>query len=495
MGSKAAGLARILAASASGALFALAQTFHPLWPALWLAPIPLLISAFSVGSAGTWGLVLVAGLIGAAPLASYYAQVATPVGAGLIISLQVLDLGALVQLARTAVRRGPAWAAPLAYPLAAAGLDTLLAAVSPHGSAGSWAYSQMDFLPGLQVAALGGAPAVVFLPALFASTAAVALVHRNRVAACALPLALLGAGLGFGFARLSLAKPEPTVSVALGALDELPMDPKSAGGPSDPTLNAYVDLIGRQSASRPALILSPEHLENLDASQAAVAEARLSGAARSAGAVLVMVEGLKAEPHWRNAALVFGPDGGRRTIYVKRHLISGLEGRFAPGKGTLVVEVAGRRLGVAICKDMDFASPASEYARQGVAALIVPAWDFGRDGWLHGRMAVLPGVEHGFGVIRSARDGLMSVSDRFGRVIAESPSQPAGANHLSTATPGLLASAPLGPGALTPYDRGGWLFGWACLVLAVLTRFAPAPRREAEESRDDLSTGSASSRR
>jgi hypothetical protein len=65
-----ANLARILAAAASGVLFAVAQNFHPLWPALWAAPIPLLVSAFFAGFGETWGLAL----IGAAPLAAYYVQ-------------------------------------------------------------------------------------------------------------------------------------------------------------------------------------------------------------------------------------------------------------------------------------------------------------------------------------------------------------------------------------------------------------------------------------
>jgi hypothetical protein len=82
-------------------------------------------------------------------------------------------------------------------------------------------------------------------------------------------------------------------------------------------------------------------------------------------------------------------------------------------------------------------------------------------------MAMLRGVEHGYSVIRSA--------------LAEAPTLAAaplmgdpwnGTPHGET----LAASASLGPGALTPYDRGGWLFGWACLIHAVLARFAAAGR-------------------
>ena len=63
-----------------------------------------------------------------------------------------------------------------------AGIETLIAATSPHGSAGSLAYSQMDFLPAIQVAALGGAPAIVFVMCAFAS--AVALLIAKRALRC-----------------------------------------------------------------------------------------------------------------------------------------------------------------------------------------------------------------------------------------------------------------------------------------------------------------------
>ena len=54
------------------------------------------------------------------------------------------------------------------------------------------------------------------------------------------------------------------------------------------------------------------------------------------------------------------------------------------------------------------------YSRLGVDAMLVPAYDFDRDAWSHASMAVLRGVEGGFSVVRAARDGLLTVSDRYG---------------------------------------------------------------------------------
>ena len=76
------------------------------------------------------------------------------------------------------------------------------------------------------------------------------------------------------------------------------------------------------------------------------------------------------------------------------------------------------RTGVAICKDMHFPALGRENAVQGAALMLVPAWDFDRDGWmsdrLTARLTALRGVESGFAIARSTRGGVSSVSDRFG---------------------------------------------------------------------------------
>lgn len=51
--------------------------------------------------------------------------------------------------------------------------------------------------------------------------------------------------------------------------------------------------------------------------------------------------------------------------------------------------------------------------------LLAPAWDFTEDGRLHSRMAVTRGVESGLTVARTARAGRVTVSDPFGRILAE----------------------------------------------------------------------------
>lgn len=109
--------------------------------------------------------------------------------------------------------------------------------------------------------------------------------------------------------------------------------------------------------------------------------------------------------------------------YAKRHLVPVLEDRFTPGheSGWL-----GQGRAMEICKDMDFPRTIRLDAAHGVRLMGVPAGDFNRDAWIHGRMAIMRGVENGFAVVRAASNGLVTASDDRGRLIASKMDSPAG---------------------------------------------------------------------
>jgi apolipoprotein N-acyltransferase len=141
---------------------------------------------------------------------------------------------------------------------------------------------------------------------------------------------------------------------------------------------------------------------------------------------------------------------------VKRRLIPGLELGYSRGPGPLVMDTQG----VAICKDMDFPDMVRGYGERGVDLLLVPAWDFVRDGRLHSRMAVVRGVENGFAIARSAAAGRLTASDRYGRVIAEAITSPAMPVTVVTDL-GTRAGG-------TWYLRLGDAFAWMCMAALAL---------------------------
>lgn len=168
-----------------------------------------------------------------------------------------------------------------------------------------------------------------------------------------------------------------------------------------------------------------------------------------------------------NEARLYLPDGGV-TTYNKRHLLPGAESMFTPGTEDTVLGTSIGRLGVAICKDLDFPSLGRRYGSRKTGLMLVPALDFHVDGWLHGRMAILRGVESGFSVARSANLGTLTLSDDRGRVLAEraSDSQP-------FAT--VVSSIPVGD-EVTLYSRFGDWFAWLTLVVLGLVAFSAVRR-------------------
>jgi apolipoprotein N-acyltransferase len=173
--------------------------------------------------------------------------------------------------------------------------------------------------------------------------------------------------------------------------------------------------------------------------------------------------------HKENRAWLFAPTGELIADYAKHHLIPGLEASFTSGREFVVRAVGTNQFGIAICKDMDFAKFGRRYALLGVDVLLVPAWDFDLDAWLHARMAVLRGVESGFAIVRSARQGLLTVSDRYGRIVAVTASG-------SAPVASLTVHAGFGSGRPTVYARLGDVFGWFCVISSAAAPLASLRR-------------------
>src|SRR5438445_989270 len=81
---------RFGAALLSGVLQYFATGLEPWWWAAWLAPIPLLVAAFRSPTREAWALAVIAGLIGSASTASYYAKFIGPIGSDLVMLLRCI---------------------------------------------------------------------------------------------------------------------------------------------------------------------------------------------------------------------------------------------------------------------------------------------------------------------------------------------------------------------------------------------------------------------
>jgi len=131
---------------------------QPFWPLLWLAPLPVLWFASRSAWCVSALVATSAWFLGSLNMWHYFYGV---LGMPCFLVVSILLLFALVFTSallhfRALLKRGMYWSAVLAFPAVWVSFEYLLNLVSPHGTTGSLAYSQLNFLPFLQLASLTG---------------------------------------------------------------------------------------------------------------------------------------------------------------------------------------------------------------------------------------------------------------------------------------------------------------------------------------------------
>jgi apolipoprotein N-acyltransferase len=430
----------------------------PVWWLAWLAPLPLLVAVLRSSQRQAWLLATLAGVIIASANASYYRVLMGMPGAIIVTLLQALTWTLVVCLSRRVMLGSATAFAALAYPLLWAAFDTLSAALLPDGNWGSIAHSQAGYLPAAQIVALAGVPALVFVLSSPASALALLVMRgpRDRAALLATASALLLALAGWTYGVARLAAPSaPGVPVGLAVIDAW-IGPETPAARSNAIWTAYELRIAQLAKQGARIVVLPEKIAVLDTGAAKAVERRLAAAASSAHVWLVVGVGLEDAKGRRNLAWLFGPDGTVSGRYQKQHMAPP-ERSFLAGHAAVVSSVDDQRLGLAICKDMHFASVGRQYAGLGVNAMLVPAWDFVTDAGYAARLSALRSIEGGFAMARASREGYLTVNDAYGRVIAQTHSAP-----LPGAT--LLARLPASAPPPTLYAKTGDAFGWLCMV-------------------------------
>ncbi len=195
-------------------------------------------------------------------------------------------------------------------------------------------------------------------------------------------------------------------------------------------------------------------------------------AARESGAQVLLGVLNQTSSGSFNEARLYLPSGAIGAVYRKRHLVPVAEAGTTPVKDISILDQPDGTIGIAICRDMDYPSPARTYGKGKVGLLLVPAWDFDVDRWWHADMALMRGVEYGYSIVRSAKFGELTVSDDRGRVLEEAGTTP------TAAFTALLAMVPVRHDRTLYQSLGDW-FAWLNLVLLCgLALFAVFGRRE-----------------
>ncbi len=460
----------VAAGLASGALLYFGTGLHPIWWMLWLAPVPVLAVAPSLRNSAAFLLGFATWLIGEMNQWNYFRhEIELPVQTIIllfVISAVVFGLGVI--FVRSFLLRGSLFLASLAFPVYWVMYEYFAATGSPHSTWGNLAYTQMDCLPMIQIASITGIWGISFIVFLFAGATGALLSGAGRpwqrgalvIAVSAVVCALFV----FGKWRLKSISSEQFATVALIAKD-VPM--RVYLGSEEEALKLlgeYADEVRRAAPAGTQAIVLPEKIGRVSDRALAELDALFSSAAAATHTAIVLGIVRRTPAVAFNSSRFYSPDGKLEANYDKHHLLRGVEPEKAGDKRVLLDQPSGR-WGLQICKDMDFPKLSREYATDGVDMLLVPAWDFNLDRWLHSRMAVLRAVENGFALARSARNGLLTLSDNRGRILAETATAP---DRFVSVTGKVNVAR-----EETFYTRTGDWFAWLCvsafIVLATRT--------------------------
>jgi apolipoprotein N-acyltransferase len=489
------GAAAVLVAAATALLLWFGNGLDPWWPLMWFAPLPVLWFALrrswwlaGLTTAAAW-------LAGCFNLWSYFHLVGIPFVAWLSIfgAVAIVAAGAVL-LFRALVLRGALWSGLIAFPAAWVAMEWVRNLTTPHGTAGSIAYTQLKFLPFLQLASITGPWGMSFLLLCFPAALAIGLHLRKRAPKRALrvvaaTLAVLAAVLVFGTIRLMMTPRGQQVKVGLIASDTLENVNVAGNGADAGRLFASYTVEAKRLAapqdgqSGAQAIVLPEKLGAVLDSENGTADPIFQRLADRTGATIVVgqvhvAESPKDRPAKYNQARIYQPQEPVLS-YDKEHMLPPFESSLTPGTALVTLPKHVEPWGVAICKDMDFTPLSRKYGNADVGLMLVPAWDFNMDRGWHGHIAVMRGVEDGFSLVRAAKDGYLTVSDNRGRVVAEARSDAA-----PFAT--LLASVPAAHSATVYLLLGDWFAWLACALLAftifrlcLIAMSSPVPRQSA----------------
>lgn len=457
-----------LAVASTAVLLWLGNGLNPWWPLMWFAPLPVLLFALR---SSWWSAALTAffaSLLGGLSMWHYF-RLALHAPASMWVvtySIVALVFTAAVLLFRALLLRGALWSALLSFPAMWVSCEYLSNLFTSNGTAGSLSYSQLKFLPFLQLASVTGPWGMSFLLLLLPAALAIGLHFRHSASKQALRVVtvsfgVIGLALLFGVVRLALPSPDQHVRVGLIASDEPANVDIAVEGPDTGRLfRDYAGQAEKLAAAGAQIIVMPEKLGIVVDPNTRPTDAIFQSVADKSKSTIVVGMVHVSPPVQYNQARVYAPNTPVLD-YNKHHMLPLFESQFKPGTMlTLLPEPSGI-WGVQICKDMDFASLSRQYGKAGTALILTPAWDFVVDRAWHGHIAIMRGVESGFSIARAAKNGYLTVSDARGRILAETPS-----NSAPFAT--LIAEVPAMHHATLYLLLGDW-FAWLTLATLAFT--------------------------
>ncbi len=445
----------------------LAIRFIDLWPIALLAPMPMLAATFAAPSRRRAWLCAFApafiGEFGVWSAESFF----LPLPLFVVVSAaSALAIALLALIARLAARYWNNAAATFVFPTLAAALSFLFSLAQYDGTWGNPAYRMDGFLALLQIASVAGLWGVVFAMNLPASAIAYAWYRLENGKpwreATGAALAIFGLVILFGATRLAFSSETPSVRVAMIASDhEMKYSRTTDERQAAELLTYYASLIPKAAARGAKVVVLPEKIVGVTPNDRSPLIRILSDAASASNVWLVAGMNEIGGTSKLNGAWVFMPNGALAGDYHKHYFVRGFEDGYQSGDRIYSIGAQWGKMGVAICKDLDYPWFITGYGAKNVTLMLVPAWDWeGPNAAMHERMSVVRGVENGFAIARAAKTGYVTAHDAYGRTLASS-------STFDEDPAMVVADIPTGPGPTLYTYFGDW-FGWFSIVASLI---------------------------
>lgn len=500
----------------SGLAYALAFPPVALRPVAWVALVPFLLALEKVGAGAAmllgcvWAFVMTFATSTCLPRAvqNYYGQSAL-VGWGMLFGATVVTMVPYYSAFAVAYwRLARRFRAALPLLAAAAWTGAELLRVKVLGG-NPWAvsgYTQIGWLPLMQIAELTGVHGMSFLVVavnatlvqLWHARTAPASERRSTLRGAAIVASLLAAVLLYGRVRLSYLSAEDehvpgvTVAIVQGNLD------LGAGWRSDmygKNLRDYLRLTSDAvREADPALVFWPESAMTFFLADEPAYRSSIARVLRSTGVQLVAGgpragerSSQQGEPELFNSTFLVESDGRVAAWQDKTKLLPfaeyfplqsvdllrrdfGRARQFTPGAPREPLPTVAGKAGAIVCNEAMYPEPAAERVRAGAQLLVSPSNDSWFDDLQYSLQAFdivrLRTVEQRRDMVRTSTAGPSATIDATGRVTART--EP----FVQTWVAGRVRPRD----ARTPYSVAGDVFAGACLAVALLACALPSVR-------------------
>jgi len=349
------------------------------WP-VWIAPLPVLLLAPKLRGWQAFIIATVARGIGALNMWNYIHHVVQLslvfTAATILVPSIMFALATIVY--RNILRKGHFAFAALSFPAVMVTAEYLISL--SQGTFLSTGYTQLGNLPILQIAALTGIWGITFVVCLLPSVIAVLIFARDdqRLRLAATFAGVYVCVLCFGLVRLyGPAQKSDSVLVGLVEVHRGPFLFPSDSPNAMALMERYAAEIKPLASRGAQFVIFPEMSALVPDSIFSRVDELLRRSAQDAHVQVVLGVLHPTDNRAYNEARVYSATGEIETVYRKHHLVPSWESQSTPGTELSTLTQPIGRIGIEICRDMDYPELARGYAKQQVGLVLVPAWDQG----------------------------------------------------------------------------------------------------------------------